>query len=1189
MDKFDEMVEALEENEDLVECQECFDLFPKIDCIKQSHGYICPTCKRGFETEVSESEMSQFALTNDLYSQDFPDITEYDSESVRDTRDEPTVFDALDDLITDEYEAIEGYEVADEIVQHSDLDAEEKDDILDTIDHIKEEEEEHIDELKDLKDEDDDREDLDDDKVAEGELLEEGIPSPAGIGEGDELLEDELFEDEILTEADFKSSSADAGKMRRGANTAQNKVRQWHHKFTKAGLNLNTLADGKNFLLYYESTSAKQSASNVDGKDMREARYSDLAEAQKNAKSVSAAIRDYVTVVLKKSDLSIVDPAVTRFLEDFSTGSGNAYYEITSYNNGQIRVDNTKKINTGLKKLSVAASNLSGGRSAEEGAEIDALRDRLINEVLGPKVDSAPYTAASYGEYTKAYNEIVKQLQAASSKEALEEIDVELLKKAAEEKLEEKPEENKLALEALRDELVDMFGDKKDPEPYTEKSYAKYSEKFDKNLNAVKEAKQESTLKLYKEQLPELIKAINAVLVLKDGSSEGGGEGTTPTLDEAKKKAKDLLGEKLAKEKYTPESYEEYSKLFDAIVSEIDAADTADKLKAINIEERKKAAEAKLKLVEGAEDDDLDIPNEEDMEALKKAALDALGEKEPADPYTEESYAEYSTRYDKAVNYINKQTTKEGLDKYDYAKLAAKYKKLLKKKTDEEDIPDEEDETPNLDEAKAEAKKLLGDKLPEDDYTPESYKEYSDAFDKIVTDIDAASTMEELKAINVEERKAEAEKLLVKKTAEGEGDEEEPSDDLDKLKAELADRIMDQGTTTEDREKYTAESCDEFDAAIEALVEELEPIDTLEAFREFESKVDGRIEELRKKLVPMGDGGNADDEDIPDEEEDTEEDDKIKGKLKYTNKGRPREDLGEMDSEEYKSWGFPKQAVNAYATPVRREWQELIGLMKELVVSSGAKHTGDLQLLTKKLGNFLNKQHKSEFVFEAFRRKFMRECATSDENREMLSESLTKIFREDYATDSVTCAWCDEEYPKDMCRQEIDLGWLCEKCEQAIKSRGEELIFTEDLKTTDDAVRELKDTEVALKSTASSLSNMTSAMKESILNLSPADFAECVDSSRVELWGLEEPEDGVAHAVLIKSYDEVPSEDVQSCHDEMLDLGGMFTFIFTASGKPSLWGWNAEQLRELNQTGFKGISFDDPAYEEALSLAWRIK
>lgn len=69
----------------------------------------------------------------------------------------------------------------------------------------------------------------------------------------------------------------------------------------------------------------------------------------------------------------------------------------------------------------------------------------------------------------------------------------------------------------------------------------------------------------------------------------------------------------------------------------------------------------------------------------------------------------------------------------------------------------------------------------------------------------------------------------------------------------------------------------------------------------------------------------------------------------------------------------------------------------------------------------------------------------------------------------------------------------------------------------------------------------------------------------------------------------ISDADIQSCHDEMLKLDGMFTFYFTKSGKPAIYGWNAEQLRELTQAGVKGISFDNPDYEEALSLAWHIK
>lgn len=142
---FDAMVEDLEDNEDLVECQECFDLFPKADCVKQDHGYLCPTC--GKPTLDQERKIDFTDITTGLFDQDFPDVSEYAPGTARDWDAEPTVMDALDALIADEIEAIDGYEEAEEIIEDSDL--EDKDELLKTIEHIKEEEEEHIEELKD--------------------------------------------------------------------------------------------------------------------------------------------------------------------------------------------------------------------------------------------------------------------------------------------------------------------------------------------------------------------------------------------------------------------------------------------------------------------------------------------------------------------------------------------------------------------------------------------------------------------------------------------------------------------------------------------------------------------------------------------------------------------------------------------------------------------------------------------------------------------------------------------------------------------------------------------------------------------------------------------------------------------------------------------------------------------------------
>lgn len=43
------------------------------------------------------------------------------------------------------------------------------------------------------------------------------------------------------------------------------------------------------------------------------------------------------------------------------------------------------------------------------------------------------------------------------------------------------------------------------------------------------------------------------------------------------------------------------------------------------------------------------------------------------------------------------------------------------------------------------------------------------------------------------------------------------------------------------------------------------------------------------------------------------------------------------------------------------------------------------------------------------------------------------------------CGWCGEVYPEYDMRKEVDFGWLCDRCEAAIKSRGEHLTFVEDL------------------------------------------------------------------------------------------------------------------------------------------------
>lgn len=177
-----ELVETLEENEDEVECKECFDLFPKADCIKVDFGYICPTCAEGGTVSEDEifkidfPEYEKFSDGNAMVPEE-PTIPVESSEEIPQEDPENEIIpisipeEAVPFLVTDERDAVAGYEKAAEIVADSDLDN--KYEILEVIDHIKEEEEEHIEELTDLIDTKEDEVPEDEtDPVSEDEVEE---------------------------------------------------------------------------------------------------------------------------------------------------------------------------------------------------------------------------------------------------------------------------------------------------------------------------------------------------------------------------------------------------------------------------------------------------------------------------------------------------------------------------------------------------------------------------------------------------------------------------------------------------------------------------------------------------------------------------------------------------------------------------------------------------------------------------------------------------------------------------------------------------------------------------------------------------------------------------------------------------------------------------------------------------------
>lgn len=60
-----------------------------------------------------------------------------------------------------------------------------------------------------------------------------------------------------------------------------------------------------------------------------------------------------------------------------------------------------------------------------------------------------------------------------------------------------------------------------------------------------------------------------------------------------------------------------------------------------------------------------------------------------------------------------------------------------------------------------------------------------------------------------------------------------------------------------------------------------------------------------------------------------------------------------------------------------------------------------------------------------------------------IQEAVDELNDYDDGEEDVECGWCHEMWPETDCRYEVDLGYLCPQCEQAIKSRGEKLTFEE--------------------------------------------------------------------------------------------------------------------------------------------------
>ncbi len=209
----------------------------------------------------------------------------------------------------------------------------------------------------------------------------------------------------------------------------------------------------------------------------------------------------------------------------------------------------------------------------------------------------------------------------------------------------------------------------------------------------------------------------------------------------------------------------------------------------------------------------------------------------------------------------------------------------------------------------------------------------------------------------------------------------------------------------------------------------------------------------------------------------------------------------------------------------------------------------------------------------------------------MTIEQLVETMEEN--EDEVECTWCNDVFPKDMCKKEVNLGYLCPRCADGIMSRGETLTFKENnywdfldekfgIDFEDEAASDFLDA----TSDAMSDEDYFNQDFEEGVRIPEEGIANCVDSGNTEIWGIEQVDSNTYNAVLVKRYENVSYNDadaLQNVHTEMFKNNDLFTFIFTKDGHPELYSWNAGMLNRL--VGCE-INFEDSRYDDALNRAF---
>ena len=775
---FDGMVEALEANEGMVECKECFDLFPKAECLKAKMGYICPACGRAGMIYKAEGDPSRVQpnITTGLFDQEFPEVGDYDPGTVKDWKKESTIGDALENtlagLIDDEAKAAADY--AETVEDVEEVEPENKEEILNTLNHIKKEEEEHIEELKDLsnKDEDVDK-DLD-------ELFDANISLGLNGGENNDVsvlssLDSEAEDKEKLNEL----FDADVNLSLHGGSG--NNVRV-----------LSPLGEANEEDTLEEDEPDAEDEPDTeeteeDSEDLETAYQAALELAnEKGIGQVFGYAKKDTEEFVAIDPFEVDDPEAVE--DDLMAAYDDVAYAYVAYPESALEealFENVQLHEGPIRFLK------------DTGHAVGHAVKHLMSKDAGKVLDKFFYNG-----YTILFfpaKQGAKLPMPEEQKEEHQTLDQALT--AADKYSEEYPEfkvyvyANEIELDELTPRLK-RFADIKN-------GYGALMAMYRNGNPISNNAKQkaEDLTKILRDN-KDLMKTIGKNAAGYTADSDTDDSDTKEDLKELKKKAQELLGSPKKADGYTTESYEQYKEAYKQILAAIVAAKSKEDLEKIDIETRKKEAENLLKAasdepgLDPEEDEDDLILDDDSLDEAKDKAKEKLGPKQDPERFTEASYQKYESNYNKVIAFIDSRTTVEAVEKIDIEKYKAQLNKYLKLKPvenppvddDSDDTPSDEDhgdkETDKLEALKTKAKELLGKKKDPEPYTEDSYAEYSKRYDNILREITSATSEDDLP--NVSEAKAYAEEALVEKSSPQPPkedpepkDEEEPTDDTD--------------------------------------------------------------------------------------------------------------------------------------------------------------------------------------------------------------------------------------------------------------------------------------------------------------------------------------------------------------------------------------------------------------------------